>query len=168
MNLSAVVGGACGGLAALIAIVTAIIFFKKRRSRHVKLAESRKPDPFPTTPAVAHDQIVPSAAPPLTDEKTRIRLAARNAMVYQSRRLSVGESSDFHILSTAGSAERAPVGEARPLTMNPFLDDDFVIDCRREDGSLRSHGSVARNTPPPTLPDSSAPPGYQTWETGGP
>ena len=162
MNLAAVVGSACGGLVTLIAIVTAIIFLKRRKSRHVKLEESRRPDPFSTTPAtVDHDQIAPSAAHPLTDEKTRIRLAARNAVVYQSRRQSDDEMIDFHIPSTAGNAGRAPDGEARPSTVNPFLDDDFVIDCRREDVSLRSHGSVVRNTPSPTIPDSSAPPGYQ-------
>ncbi|KAI9569019.1 hypothetical protein HD554DRAFT_2094692 [Boletus coccyginus] len=168
VNLSAVVGGACGGLAALIAIVTAIIFLKKRRSRHAKLAESRKPDPFPATPAVAHDQIVPSAAlPPADSEKTRMRLAARNAVVYQARRLSDNESSDFHILPTAGNAGRAPDGKAGPSTINPFLHDDFVIDCRREGGSLRSHGSVVQDTFPPTIPDSSAPPDYETLESRG-
>ena len=163
MNLGAVVGGACGGLAALISIATAIIFLKKRKSRHGKLEESRKPDPFPATPPLA--QIVSLVAHPPTDEKTRMRLAARNAAVYHSRRQSDGESSDFHILSAVGDAGRAPNAEAGAST-DAFLLDDFVIDCRREDGTLSNiRGSGVRNTPPPTAPVSSAPPGYQTLET---
>ena len=129
VNLGAVVGGACGGLAALIAIATAIIFLKKRKYHLVALEESCKPDPFPATPAPAR----PLVTHPSTDEKTRMRLAARNAAMYHSHRQPDGDLSDFHNLSAIGDAGRASNTEAGPSTTDSSLLDDFVVDCRCED-----------------------------------
>ena len=129
VNLGAVVGGACGGLAALIAIATAIIFLKKRKYHLVALEESCKPDPFPATPAPAR----PLVTHPPTDEKTRMRLATRNSTMYHSHRQPDGDLSDFHNLSAIGDAGRASNTEAGPSTTDSSLLDDFVVDCRCED-----------------------------------
>ena len=149
------VGGVCGGLAFLIAIIIIVI---KWRSRLLRLEDSRKPNPFPATLPLARDQIASLPANPPMNEKLRMRLAALNMALSQPQRQpEPAESSDFHILSP--SVGRAPAAEAGPsTTANPFLSDDFVIDCRREDGpSSGLHGSA---TPPPTVPAGSVPPGY--------
>ncbi|KAF8558506.1 hypothetical protein OG21DRAFT_1504249 [Imleria badia] len=112
VNLRAVVGGACGGLAVLIAIITATIFLKKAKSRQVKLEEKRRPDLFPPIPPLANDQIVSLPVYSPTDEKRRMRLVAHNAAVYQAPRQPDGESSAFYILPAAGNVGKAPDGEA--------------------------------------------------------
>lgn len=162
VNLGAVVGGACGGLAVFIAIITVIIFLRKAKSRQVKLEESRRPDPFPTIPASVYDQIASLPVRPAMDEKTRRRFAARGAAVYQARRQSDGELSTFHFVPASGNVGRALDGEASGPSSTDHFSHDFVIDCRRED-SFRS--SVVRDTPPPTAMVGSSPPGYQTVET---
>ncbi|KAF8432436.1 hypothetical protein L210DRAFT_3633417, partial [Boletus edulis BED1] len=150
-NLGAVVGGACGGLAILIAIVTAILFFKKRRLRHVQLEESRRPDPFPVAPVLAHDQIVSSRGRPTMSEKMHVRLAARSFPVHPPSNPSDGGPSPFPIVPALGHAERAVAAE----TGHAFSGDDVVIDVRRED---RSHSnSRVQNTPSSTAQVGSAP-----------
>ncbi|KAH0830355.1 hypothetical protein J3R83DRAFT_1749 [Lanmaoa asiatica] len=114
VNLGAVVGGAFGGLAALITIVTAIIFLKKRNAQYAALEESRKPDPFPVTPSPASVPMVPLPVCPQTNQKRCMRPAACETALYRSPRRSDGESDDFYILSTVGNAGRIPEAEAGP------------------------------------------------------
>lgn len=97
VNLSALLGGALGGSAGLVAIVAAVVFLKKRKSHYAALDESRKPDPFPATPAPARARIVPLPVQSQTDKKRR--LAARDMALLHSPGQSHRESGDFHILS---------------------------------------------------------------------
>ncbi|KAG9318220.1 hypothetical protein JVU11DRAFT_301 [Chiua virens] len=168
LNLGAVVGGACGGLAAVIMIIASIVLLKKRQSRHAKLQESRKPDPFLPS-VVAGGAVLPlSPAHPPPDEKTLQRLAARNAVMYYSRGLADSESSDFHIHSSSGEAGRAPNVDR---TADSFSRDDLVIiDAGREDGSVIDiHGSGVQNTATPSAVavGSVPPPVYQSLEPKG-
>lgn len=165
VNVGAVVGGACGGLAFLFAIISTLILIKKRKEkrifRHTASKEGHKPDPFLPTSALARDQIAPSPAHLLMDEKTRRPLATRNHALYHSPRQSDGESSDFRSLSAAGNTGRAPNVEARSWITDPFSLDDFG-----EGNSLSDvRGSVIRsNTPPAGTVNSES--GYQTQWSG--
>lgn len=141
VNLGVIVGSTCGGVAALIIIATIAILLWKHMSRYVKLAESWRPDPFPATSTLPHEQIVSLAVQPRTNEKTRMRLASRDAAVYQPGRQS---DANFDIFSTTGDTRRAEDAAPGSSTTNPYSH-DVVIDCRPE------------NTSPPT-----APPSYHT------
>ncbi|KAF9239705.1 hypothetical protein BU15DRAFT_74560 [Melanogaster broomeanus] len=164
-NLGVIVGSACGGLAVIIALVTAVILLKRRKTKVASMEDSHTPHPYPPSIRAYNPPPPPLSPPPRMDDKQRLRLTHHEAALFRARRPAEpdGETSDFQFLTSA----EAPWGvlavssSLSSLSRSNEVAFSDVIDCRREDGrpsSLRTGfgESTASNT---------APPDYQTFSS---
>ncbi|KAF9228702.1 hypothetical protein BS17DRAFT_205950 [Gyrodon lividus] len=163
VNLGVVIGSACGGLAAIAALLAAVILLKKRKSKFVKIEDAQKPHPYPS--ASAHSAPpAPLSPPPQVGGKKRLRLTYHDAALSRAHTPAEAcddDSSDFQFLPSIVAAGRVPTVRSSLVTLTPSIEarlpDDSIIDVRRQDGgpSSRLTGSRA------TMTSVAAPSGYQ-------
>ncbi|KAF8842532.1 hypothetical protein BDN67DRAFT_965647 [Paxillus ammoniavirescens] len=150
INLGIIIGSACGGLAVIAALVSTLIFLRRRKSKFAKIENVH---PYPS----AHNPTPPSPPPPpppQRDEKTRLRLTYYNASPAGGHTPADddAESSDFQFLPSAASVRRVSTVrsalDALAPGIEPPLPDDVIFDLRRASSPLVGSGTTIGSLPP--------------------
>ncbi|KIK99733.1 hypothetical protein PAXRUDRAFT_23588 [Paxillus rubicundulus Ve08.2h10] len=158
INLGVIIGSACGGLVVIAALVSTLIFLKKRKSKFAKI-EDVHPYPSAYNPTPSSPPPPPPPSPPQTDEKMRLRLTYYNASPSGGHPPDDdgdddddAESSDFQFLPSAASVRRVSTIRSSLNTLAPGIEpplpDDLIFDLRRASSPHVAFEATTTGSPP--------------------